>query len=463
MDSAQQRPLQEGGDLSETRIQPRSSVMRSLSMPSSMKQYADEIRQLEDRILSEKGNLPSRTKLVRSMSNLAKQEDNVDEILSKLSHCSTEDDFILGDYGEEPFEPSHDQLANGESFLPGLQSLNEDEDTDDGTSTEGIQQNTLVESASVRNMPIVPIVEEKADESHPETTSAVVVEEQEQRKALEAVQALSSLFEFPSPSKDYTMSPVSVRDLWEDHTRCTAANKAASETKDSSSVPSTTQQQEPRRSIFGARSSNNAESSSPSVSAFGVYALEDRSSAAMPETQDVPEREFRMLGQGDRANSLPSPLPRKSSLKRFPSMQSACTVESSAAPSKVVKRSVSFGKLETREYSIALSDHPSCSYGPPISLGWDFRDKEAVELEQYEERRLPRRSMHQMLLSYNVRRYLLLKRAGYTHNELEEAMNEVDRVKRQRLVTDLLLPASKIDETFEDVMGHVKRMFGGGN
>ena len=68
-----------------------------------------------------------------------------------------------------------------------------------------------------------------------------------------------------------------------------------------------------------------------------------------------------------------------------------------------------------------------------------------------------------MLLSYNVRRYLLLKRAGYTHNELEEAINEVDRVKRQRLVTDLLLPASKIDETFEDVVGHVKRMFGGGN
>ena len=143
-------------------------------------------------------------------------------------------------------------------------------------------------------------------------------------------------------------------------------------------------------------------------------------------------------------------------------MQSASTAESST-PSKVVKRSVSFGKLETREYSIALSDHPSCSYGPPISLGWDFRDKEAVELEQYEERRSPRRSMHQMLLSYNVRRYLLLKRAGYTHNELEEAMNEVDRVKRQRLVTDLLLPASKIDETFEDVVGHVKRMFGGGN
>ena len=147
-------------------------------------------------------------------------------------------------------------------------------------------------------------------------------------------------------------------------------------------------------------------------------------------------------------------------MKRIPSIQSGGTDDSSTN-SKPMKRNVSFGKLETREYSIALSDHPSCSFGPPISLGWDFRDKEAVELEKYEERRSPRRSMHQMILSYNVRRYLLLKRAGYSHDELEEAMHEVDRVKRERLVTDLLLPASKIDETLEDVVGHLKRLFGG--
>ena len=46
--------------------------------------------------------------------------------------------------------------------------------------------------------------------------------------------------------------------------------------------------------------------------------------------------------------------------------------------------------------------------------------------------------------------------------ELEQAMNEVERVKRQRMVTDLLLPAMKIDETLEDVVGHLKRVFGGG-
>ena len=144
-------------------------------------------------------------------------------------------------------------------------------------------------------------------------------------------------------------------------------------------------------------------------------------------------------------------------------MQSASSsTEGTAASAKTVKRTVSFGKLETREYSIALSDHPSCSFGPPISLGWDFRDKEATELDHYEEQRAPRRSMHQMVLSYNVRRYLLLKRAGYSNDELEQAMHEVDRVKRQRLVTDLLLPASKIDETLEDVVGHLKRLFAGG-
>jgi hypothetical protein len=267
-----------------------------------------------------------------------------------------------------------------------------------------------------------------------------------------------------------------------------------------------------RRSIFGPSSTTSTTTTTtttsstsflpsiavpPSFSGFGIFLWEglggsSSSSAGKnnqnnnnnnsttgttnpPSTVDPNnhKNDFRLLTANDRANSMPARLPRKSSLKRISSIHST-TSNNSGTPdtttssannnhkSPAVKRTVSFGKLETREYSIALSDHPSCSYGPPISLGWDFCDKESMTLDDYEYTRTPyrRKNMHDMILSYNVRRYLLLKRAGYTPEELEAAMNEVDRVKRERLVTDLLLPASHIDETMEDVIRRIKNIFG---
>ena len=123
------------------------------------------------------------------------------------------------------------------------------------------------------------------------------------------------------------------------------------------------------------------------------------------------------------------------------------------------KRSVRFGTLETRVYSIALSDHPSCSFGPPISLGWEYQEKGAILVEQFEEQRSPRRNMEQMALSCRARKYLLVRRAGYSKRELKAAMNEVERVKRERLMTDLFLPTSNFDEILEELMYCLKLLF----
>jgi hypothetical protein len=205
------------------------------------------------------------------------------------------------------------------------------------------------------------------------------------------------------------------------------------------------------------------------------------------------QRQFALLQPGDRTRSMPARLipppftakPKKSALKRTSSIcrsQTSLTEEEGSAVASVsssdggggtsatgtmsralqpssrasstnsLKRNVSFNKLDIREYSIALSDHPGCSYGPPVQLGWEYQDKETLNVEEYEEKRPPRRSVSELIMSYNVRRYLLLKRAGYSKSEIQAAMKEVERVKRDRLVTDLLLPASKIDETLEEVI-----------
>ncbi|KAL7568676.1 hypothetical protein ACA910_021674 [Epithemia clementina (nom. ined.)] len=139
-----------------------------------------------------------------------------------------------------------------------------------------------------------------------------------------------------------------------------------------------------------------------------------------------------------------SPL-RRSSLKR------------SGSDSSFPKRAVSFGSLCTRVYNIALSDHPSCSHGPPIALGWKYIDKEPIPLEKYERRRVPRRSLEELALPYNVRMYLLIHRAGYSRKQLDKAMIEVERVKRDRLMTELFSPIMGFfDEAVETLFDRMK-------
>ena len=126
--------------------------------------------------------------------------------------------------------------------------------------------------------------------------------------------------------------------------------------------------------------------------------------------------------------------------------------KSSFKSSNSLRRNVSFGRLETREFSIALSDHPSCSYGPPIQLGWEYRDRVAVPLESVVQS--PKRTGPNVL-SYHVRRKLLLKQ--YQPEELVKAMNEVERVKRERHLTGWSVMA--VDEALENMREAVQRVF----
>jgi hypothetical protein len=173
---------------------------------------------------------------------------------------------------------------------------------------------------------------------------------------------------------------------------------------------------------------------------------------------------FQPLQSNSRANSLP--LPRKPSLKR---------ISSSA---RLPRASVSFSVLQVREFDVALSDHPACSYGPPVGLGWKYRDCEAVGLADDcgDDEKVPssadtyashqsntnttsrsRTTSSNMILSYHARTYLLMQHAGCSPQDLQQAMSEVDRVKRERLVTDLLIP---VEDTWERVTCSVQGLFG---
>lgn len=110
---------------------------------------------------------------------------------------------------------------------------------------------------------------------------------------------------------------------------------------------------------------------------------------------------------------------------------------------------VSFApKSSVRYYDICLGDNPSCSYGIPISLGWDYEEDE-VDLK----RRLLRNSVQR--LSYHDRRNLL-QSAGYEYNEMRSTLLEIKRVQRSRLMTELLIP---VDNMVDAVFDNVQKIF----
>lgn len=162
-------------------------------------------------------------------------------------------------------------------------------------------------------------------------------------------------------------------------------------------------------------------------------------------------------------------------IARLSSSNSVCSFNGSARPRKSVlkqqqsepnltssklDRSVSFTDISVREYDVELSDHPSCSYGPPIQLGWDYLEEMTTSVENYEVTRNPqrRRDVHELVLSYNARKRRL-KQSGYNRDDIKAVEKEVDRVKRERLITAFFLPASAIDETVERMFLFLKDVF----
>ena len=166
-----------------------------------------------------------------------------------------------------------------------------------------------------------------------------------------------------------------------------------------------------------------------------------------PQQPEAPRRpSFQRLAPHYRTNSLPI----KPALKKRHG--------NNHSPTTLRHNSVSFSQLQIREYDICLSDHPSCSYGPPIQLDWDYITQRVVDIEDYESQRLQQGRGDSPILSYNARQFLMLQKQ-YTPQELQEAVREVDRVKRQRLVTDLLWPVHPLDELWEDIVRHVRGLF----
>jgi hypothetical protein len=122
---------------------------------------------------------------------------------------------------------------------------------------------------------------------------------------------------------------------------------------------------------------------------------------------------------------------------------------------------VVFKDVLIREYCQTVGDNPCVSYGPPISLDWDYEQFDSVGIDEYETSRGTRRTMRQMLLSYYQRRNLLAWQYGVSDEELKLAKRQANRSKSERAMTNFLMPAMIVETALESARRKAKRLVRG--
>ena len=120
--------------------------------------------------------------------------------------------------------------------------------------------------------------------------------------------------------------------------------------------------------------------------------------------------------------------------------------------------SVGFKEIQIREYDQTLGDNPSVSYGPPISLDWEYTEKTPVDLDDFESHRGERRSLREMQMNYYHRKNTLMWKIGHSDEELKKATKEVNKQRFQRGVTKYFLRMSKLEEAAQSAARKAKRL-----
>lgn len=105
------------------------------------------------------------------------------------------------------------------------------------------------------------------------------------------------------------------------------------------------------------------------------------------------------------------------------------------------RRRVSFGSVQTREYSRTVGDNPACRNGPPLALGWEYFDNtcEEISIDAHQLKHVWRQSVAGRVLyplSVTERRNLLKWEWSVPMEEMMAAEKEASRIRLQRHETN---------------------------
>jgi hypothetical protein len=109
------------------------------------------------------------------------------------------------------------------------------------------------------------------------------------------------------------------------------------------------------------------------------------------------------------------------------------------------KKSVSFGVISVREYNRVLGDNPDVLFGPPISIGWNYVQKESIAMDEYEATKPQRKTALRM--SSVTRRNLLLNVFDVPAEEIKAVEREVQKIQKQRSQTNKQGTAARVVES----------------
>ncbi|KAL7532661.1 hypothetical protein ACHAWF_004203 [Thalassiosira exigua] len=120
------------------------------------------------------------------------------------------------------------------------------------------------------------------------------------------------------------------------------------------------------------------------------------------------------------------------------------------------KRKVHFGTVLVRDYDMILGDHPCCSYGPPLTIDWDYLEYEPLDIDEYEFHHPPRRCLREMMMNYYQRKGVLSK-AGFTDLDFKASKKAMNKVKLGRSVTRQVATNTSLFKTEAAVESAVRK------
>lgn len=127
-------------------------------------------------------------------------------------------------------------------------------------------------------------------------------------------------------------------------------------------------------------------------------------------------------------NQLLEDKPEMSSLlpqyKEITEESSVCSLPSSP---KMMRKTVKFGSLRIREHAVVLGDHPCCSAGCPLELGWEHESETELAVDDYETSRSERRSRKELRTTWLERREWL---SQYSDGDVRRSNRKLQRTRR---------------------------------
>jgi hypothetical protein len=117
------------------------------------------------------------------------------------------------------------------------------------------------------------------------------------------------------------------------------------------------------------------------------------------------------------------------------------------------KKAVSFGLIQVREYNRVVGDNPTVRVGPPMSIGWEFVQKQAVPVDDYEKIKHPNTSDLRIMGSI-TRKSILRYEFDVSLEDIRAAEKIIRKIQRQRCRT---IQQGKLVAAIEYAMELAKR------